>query len=304
MRLFIVLMIIVSLWVCTAPLSHPETIKFASDVKSESVSSDKSSQIGQLLDAGTAQAIQAAGNEIESPIATVRKTAEVAAKTIGKSLGNYIRGKVQHQKNIEMLQRFDGALTESMMGLRLSPQERSKLIQSIERAYIEDAESGKYELDQLHFYDLPNLVKKEYSEIEIARTEEGTVDSFNDRGELKTRWTIREGKPHGPAVTYYSDGEIKFIDIYEDGRRISRKKYNRDGQLMFEQQYNYEAPVPAAAPAAAEIAAVQKTVPSNLPGPETSEENSDSSSEKSNIDSSGSDARIEMPFKEIQPINP
>ena len=33
MRLFIVLMIILSLWVCTAPLSHPETLKLVNEAK-------------------------------------------------------------------------------------------------------------------------------------------------------------------------------------------------------------------------------------------------------------------------------
>lgn len=234
MRLIIVVMIMFSLWVCAAPLSHPET------VKTPSASSNQSSQVGQLLDASAAQAIETAGEEITGQIITVRKTAETAARTVGKSLGNYIRGKVQQQKNIELLQRFNLALTENMAGLRLTPLERQQLVRRIEHAYVDDAETGNYKLDQLHFLDLPNVVKREYSQIEMARTQEGTVDTYTDKGLLKTRWTLQDGKQHGPAITYYDDGEIKFIDLYENGRRMSRKKYNRDGQMMFEQQYSYE----------------------------------------------------------------
>lgn len=148
MRLFIVMMIIFCLWVCTAPLSHPETLK------------DQPSQLGQLLDTGTSQALEAAGEELGNPIATVRK---------------------------------------------------------------------------------------EYSQLELERTEEGMVDTYEKNGKLKTRWTLQDGSAHGPAITYYDDGEIKYIDLYEDGRRLSRKKYNRDGRLIFEQPYTYEASVVAAA---------------------------------------------------------
>jgi hypothetical protein len=295
MSYFIVLMIVLSLWVSTAPFAHPETLK--SDSGSASA---RTSEIGRLLDAGTAQALETTAEEIGHPIVTMRKTAEVAARTVGKSLGQYIRGKVQHQKNMELLQRFDNALYESLLGLRLTMPERQKLVRSIERAYIEDADSGKNQLDQFNFYDLPQLVKKEYAQIELERTEQGTVDTFNERGKLKTRWTMVEGKPEGPAITYYEDGEIKYIDIYQQGRRISRKKYNRDGQMVFEQNYSYEAVKPAEK---AEVVEEIKTPVKSIEPENSAQETSDP--EPAAVPTQDdSDASIEFAFKEIQPLNP
>lgn len=296
MSFFIFLMIVLSLWVSTAPFAHPDTFK----TDSARTTAAKPSEIGQLLDAGASQALEATAEEIGNPIITMRKTAEVAARTVGKSLGQYIRGKVQHQKNMELLQRFDDALYENLLGLKLTAPERQKLVRSIEHAYIEDAESGKNQLDQFHFYDLPQLIKKEYSMIELERAEQGTVDTFNERGKLKTRWTMADGKLEGPAITYYEDGEIKYIDIYQEGRRVSRKKYNRDGQMVFEQQYSYENAKTEVKPPAApteEVKPVAKT-------PETEKIEPPAPAAPPAQDIDDSDAQIEFAFKEIRPLNP
>ncbi len=232
MRFLIVLMILFSLWVCLAPFSHSETVKMANDIEKPetSAAANPAPQIGSWV-----EAVQG----LQSPIATVRKTAEEAAKTVGRNLGDYIRGKVEQQRNMEMVQRFDQATAEGLAGFALPPEDRRRLVKRIEQAYIEDAGNKTFQLDQYHFYDLPNVLKKEYSLLTLERAESGTVDTFDLKGNLKTRWTVQHGKKEGAATTFYPDGEIHYIDIYENDRRVSRKKYDAEGQLVFEQQYSY-----------------------------------------------------------------
>ncbi len=42
-------------------------------------------------------------------------------------------------------------------------------------------------------------------------------------------------KKEGECKTYYDTGNIKHIDVYKDGKRVSRKKYDRQGNLASEQ---------------------------------------------------------------------
>ena len=79
----------------------------------------------------------------------------------------------------------------------------------------------------------------QYAEILLNRTRNGTVDTYYMNGRLKTRWNLQDGKPQGSITSYYENGEILYIDHYEEGKKMSRKKYDPDGKLEFEQSYDY-----------------------------------------------------------------
>ncbi len=243
MRLIIILLIIVSLWISFAPFSHTESAAPAGEIqKSETsvapVTNTASTPASVIVSQAAAPLIRA--TEIENPIETVRRTAEQAAKTVGTTLGQYVRGKYQQMKNTEMLDRFNNSLSETLIGLPLTPEQRQQLVHKVETAYVDDVDSGKYQLDQTNFHDLPLVVRKEYSDLLMEITQSGTVDSYDFSGRLKTKWTFDNKQLNGPAVTYYDDGEIHFIDFYENGKRMSRKKYDREGKLEFEQHYSYD----------------------------------------------------------------
>lgn len=161
---------------------------------------------------------------------------------MGRSLGQYLRGQYQHLKNVEILEQFDNTLNDQLAVLSLNPEERNLIIQNIEQAYIQDAEGGQSQLDQQNFRDLPNLVRKEYSGILFQRTRDGVVDTYDQQGRLKTRWTLKKGQPDGAVTTFYKNGEIRYIDFYKNGKKINRKKYDKEGRLAFSENYTYEAP--------------------------------------------------------------
>lgn len=234
MRLLIVIIMVMCLWVCTVPFSHTEPTAVSQET-SQSPAPAAAQKKPLLDDASEPDLIET----LES-IHAMTKSAEVAAKTIGRTLGQYVRQKYNVQQQREIITRFNASLGTQLAALSLTPAERGELIVRIEEAYIKDSETNTNQLDQNYFRDLPHVVKKEYSELRLAKTQDGTVQTYDYDGNLKSKWTLRGGIPQGPAITYYSSGEIKFIDLYENGERISRKKYDEEGKLIFEQDYSYE----------------------------------------------------------------
>lgn len=296
MQILIVWMILLSLWVCTAPLAHTDTIKPAEDVQATDVTGTETtpSASGGLFQESLSTIVREAG--IENPIVSVKKTADAAARSVGRSLGQYLRGQYQQMKNEDILQRFDAALMMHLSGLQLSPEERRRMIQKIQDDYVQDAESGRLELDQQNFRDLPKIVKKEYAEIELSRTGNGNVPTYDLKGNLKTQWTVNNGVLNGPAVSYYPDGEIKFIDMYKNGRKVNRKKFDPEGKLEFEQNYDYDlsAPaipqVPAAQAAQAPVPAPANPVIPPMPEPALDPDAPQASD----------NGRIEVKFREVK----
>lgn len=244
MRLLIVIIMVLCLWVCTVPFSHtePESVSKESAKTGTPVSAPSKALIQDSTEPDLAETLES--------IHAVTKSAQVAAKTIGRTLGQYVRQKYNEQQQREILARFNAALGMELASLPLTPAERTELTAKIEEAYIRDSETGANQLDQNYFHDLARVVKKEYSELRLAKTADGTVQTYDYDGNLKTKWTLQGGIPQGPVITYYSSGEIKFIDLYENGDRVSRKKYDEEGKLIFEQDYSYEK---KAAPAAMKI---------------------------------------------------
>lgn len=171
------------------------------------------------------------------------KAAEKAggmAKTVGETIGDYLREKQIEKYQQALVENFYGHLLFQLDHYQLTPVEREKIVNRIEKIYIEDGKTGVYKLDVMQFREMPALVKKEYAEITLKETQNGTVDTFYSNGNLKTRWNLLRGEPHGVVTTYYENGELLYIDHYKEGRKISRKKYDSDGKLEFEQAYDYE----------------------------------------------------------------
>ncbi|MDD5216636.1 MAG: hypothetical protein PHS88_00880 [Candidatus Omnitrophica bacterium] len=170
---------------------------------------------------------------------TAEKTSTLA-KSVTENLGDYVKEKSAEKRRNDLMQNFYLNLEGAIRPLQLNREERLALVTGVEKIYIEDGESGKNKLDTLYFRDLPQIVKKEYADIVLARTQNGPVDTYDWQGHLKTRWNIKNGKPDGAVITHYDNGEILYIDNYENGRNVHRKKYNPEGKLEFEQAYQYE----------------------------------------------------------------
>ena len=195
------------------------------------------------------------GNRPLDAVREVQKQAAQTAKSLGRALSEQIKNKQIQEKQKQLLQRFDLAFVDLTRGLKLNGDEREHLLLQVEKAYIDDFDSGRNALDQTEFRDLPDLVQKGYGEIEFARTVNGKVDTYYLTGEVKTRWNFKNGQLDGAVITYYRSGEMKFIDIYKDGQRVNRKKYDPEGKMVFDQSYTYDVPPPAPVPAAVPEAA-------------------------------------------------
>jgi len=170
---------------------------------------------------------------------TAEKTSTLA-KSVTENLGDYVKEKSAEKRRNDLMQNFYLNLEEAMRPLQLNREERLALVTGVEKIYIEDGDSGKNKLETLYFRDLPQIVKKEYADIVLARTQNGSADTYDLQGRLKTRWNIKNGKPDGAVITHYDNGEILYIDNYENGRKVHRKKYDPEGKLEFEQAYQYE----------------------------------------------------------------
>jgi antitoxin component YwqK of YwqJK toxin-antitoxin module len=62
---------------------------------------------------------------------------------------------------------------------------------------------------------------------------EGPAKSYYESGTLKSEVTFKNGELEGPIKEYYESGEI-VIKTYEDGKFISKKEYDKQGNLIKE----------------------------------------------------------------------
>lgn len=168
--------------------------------------------------------------------------AKAVKDTVKTTITDYVKDKQKQSRQQDLVEKFYTNLQYVSSNLHLAPHDQQDLTTRVQRVYIEDAESGRYELDSLHFRELPYIVRKEYADMVLARTENGEAETYHLNGTLKTRWQLKEGQPDGPIVTYYENGEINFIDVFKDGRKIRRTKYDTEGKLVFEQNYEYSLP--------------------------------------------------------------
>jgi len=174
-----------------------------------------------------------------------QKTGEAARTvkdTVKTSITDYVKDKAKQSRQQDLIEKFYTNLHYVTGSLNLAPHDQQELTSRVQRAYIEDAESGRYEFDSLHFRELPYIVRKEYADMVLLRTKNGEAETYHLNGTLKTRWTFKNGQPDGPIVTYYENGDINFIDVFKEGRKIRRTKYDTEGKLVFEQNYEYSLP--------------------------------------------------------------
>ncbi len=174
----------------------------------------------------------------------VTQTAGTVAKTVKNSLtasiGDYVKEKQKQVRQQDLVHKFYVNLDYVIGSLKLTLSDHDELVSRVKREYIEDAESGRRQLDSQHFRELPYIVRKEYADMLLARTRDGEVDTYYLSGARKTHWVLKNGQPEGAVVTNYENGEILTIDLFKDGRKIRRTRYDPDGRLEFKQDYNYE----------------------------------------------------------------
>lgn len=165
--------------------------------------------------------------------------AKAVKETVKTSITDYVKDKQRQSRQQDLVEKFYTNLQYVSANLQLAPRDQQELTGRVQRVYIDDAESGRYELDSLHFGELPYIVRKEYADMVLERTKNGEADTYHLNGALKTRWTLKKGQPDGPIVTYYENGEINFIDVFKAGRKVRRTKYDAEGKIVFEQNYEY-----------------------------------------------------------------
>lgn len=191
------------------------------------------------------------------------KTAEKAAikagslaKTVGQSIGEYMKERQTQKAQEDLVQKFYYYVNYYLTPYHLDSAARSKVVARVEQIYIDDGAKEKYALDTVQFREMPGVVRKAYGDIQLDTARNGEVKTYYINGRVETVWNLKNGVPDGAVVTYYEKtGEIQTIDLYENGRKLSRKKYNEEGKLEFEQKYDYEpekqpAVIPVQAPAA------------------------------------------------------
>ena len=163
------------------------------------------------------------------------------AKTVGQGISEYVRERQMERTQQELVQGFYMHLESALEAYLIEDSATyHEITAEVERIYIEDGSTDEIGLDTLTFREMPDVVRHVYGDILLRRAQNGAVTTYYMNGTPKTDWTLRGGQPHGSVTTYYPDGEILYIDIYEEGRRMSRRKYDQEGRLEFEQDYRYE----------------------------------------------------------------
>ena len=60
----------------------------------------------------------------------------------------------------------------------------------------------------------------------------GITTTYYSDGKIKAEWTYHQGLRHGPARIYTAEGNLRYEDEYAAGKRISRKEYDKTGNLI------------------------------------------------------------------------
>ena len=188
-----------------------------------------------------------------------------AAKSVAGSLGEYVKVKQKQLRQDDLVKKFYTNLDYVLGGFHLQPAERDEITARVKRVYMEDGQSGRYRLDTLHFRELPYIVRMQYGEMMLGHTHDGTVDTYYPRGAVKTRWILKDGRPDGTIVTYYENGEILYLDYFKNGQKVLRKKFNAEGKMEFEQNYDYSLPAGGGKPAPVPEVPPLQQVPQNPP---------------------------------------
>ncbi len=78
----------------------------------------------------------------------------------------------------------------------------------------------------------------ENEKVAATRLKEGTIDTYDEGGTLKTRVNYEKGYKHGISYLFYENGQVQLAMPYQYGKRngISRKYYD-SGKLYAETPY-------------------------------------------------------------------
>jgi antitoxin component YwqK of YwqJK toxin-antitoxin module len=75
----------------------------------------------------------------------------------------------------------------------------------------------------------------------IGQPKEGTIDSYDVNGNIKTRVNYLNGKKHGTSYLYYADGQVQLAMPYVHGLRHGTSiKYFKEGSIYAETPYEYD----------------------------------------------------------------
>ena len=213
----------------------------ASAVPSSSTAHDSVHAVPPLQNPSSEGNLAGALWDVTQTAGTVAKSVtNSVTNSVANSIGDYMKQKQSQIQQEELVRKFYVNLDYVLNNLRLAPPDRGELTERIKQVYIDDAESGRRQLDSLHFQQLPYVARKEYAEMLLMRTRDGEMDTYYLNGARQTHWVIKNGQPDGAIVTYYEDGEILYIDIFKEGRKIRRSKYDPEGKLAFQQDYHYD----------------------------------------------------------------
>lgn len=88
-----------------------------------------------------------------------------------------------------------------------------------------------------------DISKYSYSNIPL-RTEDGLCVTYHDNGKIKTSVQYYEGLLHGEVTTYFSGGQLKRKDYFENNKFISGTCYGPNGNKVTHFDYKTDAVYP------------------------------------------------------------
>lgn len=60
----------------------------------------------------------------------------------------------------------------------------------------------------------------------------GLTKIYYDSGRIKSEWMFKDGARHGTAKQYSADGNLISEETYAEGQRVSRKLYDKKGNVI------------------------------------------------------------------------
>ncbi len=68
--------------------------------------------------------------------------------------------------------------------------------------------------------------------------DEGTkIEIIGRNGEYRVD-EVKNGSYNGKVIDYFADGSVWFEGIYKDGKRVEGKRYDEEGNLIYEGEYD------------------------------------------------------------------
>lgn len=68
----------------------------------------------------------------------------------------------------------------------------------------------------------------------------GVFRAYDDQGIIFFETFYREGQKHGVEKTFHRNGNVQYIDTFENGCIMNRKTFSESGELQFDYDYHLE----------------------------------------------------------------